>query len=54
MRLTEDSGEVGLSLGGVTPVTGTRLILPLENDDHTPTLAFGDGDTGIYQAVDNE
>ena len=29
------------------------LILPLSNDAVTPTLAFGDGDTGLYQSGDN-
>ncbi len=30
-----------------------HVILPLENDGVTPTLAFGDGDSGIYQAENN-
>jgi hypothetical protein len=29
------------------------LLLPLDNDPATPTLAFGDGDTGFYEAVDD-
>ena len=37
-----------LNLGGVTPVAGTRLLLPSENDGSTPTLAFGDGKDGFY------
>jgi len=45
-------GEV--SVGGVTPVAGTKLLLPLENDAATPTLAFGDGNTGFYESADNE
>ena len=36
-----------LSLGGVTPVAGTRVLLPLESDAVTPSFAFGDGDTGF-------
>ena len=30
-----------------------RIILPLQNDAATPTLAFGDGDSGFYQSQDN-
>jgi len=29
-----------------------RIILPLKNDAATPTLAFGDGDSGFYESVD--
>ena len=43
-------GNVGI---GLTHVTGTRLALPQENDAATPTLAFGDGDTGFYEAADD-
>ena len=32
---------------------GEHLLLPLENDATTPTLAFGDGDSGFYQGSDN-
>jgi len=38
---------------GIAPVTGTRLTLPQENDAATPTLAFGDGDTGFYESADD-
>jgi len=63
------SGEVSLITGGVeavridsnqdvgigtTPVTGSQLVLPQENDAVTPTLSFGDGDTGFYEAADDE
>lgn len=30
-----------------------ELNLPLVNDATTPTLSFGDGDTGMYEAVDD-
>lgn len=40
-------------LGGATPVNGVTLLLPQENDAVTPTLAFGDGNTGIYEETDN-
>ncbi len=39
---------------GIAPNSGARLTLPKEDDAATPTLAFGDGDTGFYQASDNE
>jgi hypothetical protein len=42
-----------LSLGGVTPVVGTTLLIPQEDDAVTPTFAFGDGDTGFYESVDD-
>ncbi len=43
-----------VSFGGVTPVTGTRITLPQENDAVTPTLAFGDGDSGFYELTDDQ
>ena len=46
------TGGGGLGIG-LTPVSGTRLTLPQENDAVTPTLAFGDGDTGFYEATAN-
>ena len=32
---------------------GAQLLLPQENDAATPTLAFGDGDTGFYELSDD-
>ena len=32
---------------------GRHTILPQEDDAATPTLAFGDGDTGFYESADN-
>jgi hypothetical protein len=32
---------------------GAQLLLPLEDDPLTPTLAFGDGNTGFYESSDN-
>lgn len=32
---------------------GKHLILPLENDAATPTLAFGNGDSGFYESTDD-
>jgi len=49
--MVNNSGEV--SIGGVTPVSGTKLLLPQEDDATTPTLAFGDGDTGFYESADD-
>jgi len=43
----------GFNLDGDLNLTGTstnHLLLPLNNDPATPTLAFGDGDTGFYEA----
>jgi len=45
-------GSVGI--GTTNPITGTRLTLPQENDAVTPTLAFGDGDTGFYENADDQ
>ena len=57
-RLVIDTlGNISIdkSLGiGITPVAGTRLTLPTEDDAVTPTLAFGDGNTGFYERVDND
>jgi len=30
-----------------------RIVLPTQSDTVTPTLAFGDGDTGIYESYDD-
>ncbi len=40
------------SLGG-TPRIGSKLNLPQENDPTTPTLSFGDGDSGFYEGADD-
>ena len=65
----EDGGNVGIGTdtpSGLLHVAGTsyfddditlaaatHLVLPLHNDAATPTLAFGDGDSGIYEASDD-
>lgn len=36
----------------ISDTTG-QLLLPLSNDATTPTLAFGDGDSGFYESSDN-
>ncbi len=47
-----DGGTGGVGVG-IASVTGTRLTLPQENDAATPTLAFGDGDTGFYESAND-
>ena len=37
---------------GVIPIAGTKLALPIENDEATPTLAFGGGGDGLYSRTD--
>ena len=53
----DGTASEGLSFdtnGNVTFEAATgSFILPLQNDQTTPTLAFGDGDTGIYEAIDD-
>jgi len=40
--------------GDLTMLSGIgQLLLPQNNDATTPTLAFGDGDSGFYEAVDD-
>lgn len=49
----------GINVGGVEALDITEtggsahVTLPLDNDATTPTLAFGDGDTGIYESADD-
>jgi hypothetical protein len=40
-----------LTLGGTT--ASAQFLLPLSDDAVTPTLAFGDGDTGFYESSDD-
>jgi len=47
--IIDSSGNVGI---GVTS-PASKLNLPLENDASTPTLSFGDGDSGIYEGADD-
>ena len=45
-----------VTIDGDVDLTGTatnHLLLPINNDATTPTLAFGDGDTGFYEGVDD-
>ena len=42
-----------LPLAGGSMDAGSHTIFPLENDAATPTLAFGDGDSGFYESADD-
>lgn len=33
---------------------GVQFLVPLDNDAATPSIAFGDGDSGFYESVDDE
>jgi len=48
-----DADIDSVGIGGVTPVSGSRLCLPSEDDAVTPTFAFGDCDTGIFERIDD-
>lgn len=39
--------------GGVTLGAADHLVLPLHDDAATPTLGFGDGDSGFYERVED-
>jgi hypothetical protein len=47
--------QFNVSNGGNVTLANTtgHLLLPQNNDATTPTLAFGDGDTGFYESVDD-
>lgn len=47
-----DGGTGGVGIG-LASVSGTKLTLPSENDAATPTLAFGNGDSGFYESADD-
>lgn len=50
LRLNTVAEGIGIN---ITPITGVQLLLPSENDAVTPTLAFGDGDSGFYESSDD-
>ena len=39
---------------GKTIAPGDRIILPQVSEQATPTLAFGDGDSGWYEHLDDQ
>lgn len=41
-------------LQDITLAAGKHLVLPQHNDATTPTLAFGDGDSGFYEKGDDD
>ncbi len=47
------SGGSFIDTQGALTWDGSHLKLPQTNDAVTPTLAFGDGDTGIYESADD-
>jgi len=49
LTINRTSGNVGI--GTTTPTS--KLHLPLENDAATPTISFGDGDSGFYESADD-
>ncbi len=44
---------ITLESGNLSLTSGAHLKLPQVNEPATPTLAFGDGDSGLYEAVDD-
>lgn len=42
-----------ITTGSITVGAAEHLVLPLHDDAATPTLAFGDGDSGIYETSDD-
>jgi len=51
-KIVQDSGITIDDSDNLTMPAATHLVLPLHNDAATPTLAFGDGDCGVYQSAD--
>ena len=50
VQIDSINNEVGI---GTAPVSGSSLALSSHNDAATPTLSFGDGDTGFYESADD-
>jgi len=46
LKLITTNAAEGVSMSGY-------LLLPQENDAATPTLSFGDGDSGLYESADD-
>ena len=59
-NITADGDLVFFTNTGGNSIEGMRidaitrsLVLPSVNDASTPTLSFGDGDTGLYESADD-
>lgn len=56
-RITEAAGAIVHILTGtlndIAMGAAQHIVLPSHNDYSTPTLAFGDGDTGLYESADD-
>lgn len=54
-KFMDNSGNAhdGAVTGAIATNIPLHIILPLTNDAVTPTLAFGDGDTGFYESGDD-
>lgn len=46
-------GEERIGPGGFTMADGSHSVFPSDNDPATPTIAFGDADSGIYETADD-
>jgi len=49
--ITNTSGDHGLF---VVDKVNNQILLPLKSDATFPTIAFGDGDTGFYENIDDQ
>lgn len=45
--------DAQISANALELESGTELVLPQDNDDVTPTIRFGDGDSGFYESADD-
>jgi hypothetical protein len=48
-----DAPLYAIRIDETQPWGSGSILLPVQDDAATPTLAFGDGDTGFYQRIDN-
>jgi hypothetical protein len=53
VNLQWDNSGKALVIGEIAVGNTTQVKLPQQADVNTPTLAFGDGDTGIYEQSDD-
>lgn len=50
---TDDVEFVGNIGVGITPTTTNNILVPQSNDAVTPTIGFGDADSGFYESADD-